>query len=144
MNFDPNRRKRTVWFTPFPLTLAILLCVISANAMERFAALSMLESGDDDFAYGKCKEISRYQIRPEAWAATTSAPISQATNSAVALDVARVILAKRCASFEKQHGRPPTDFEFYVLWNAPAQIGNPSPVVRARAERFVNLVERKE
>jgi hypothetical protein len=126
------------------LVVAGLLQAGTAVAMDRFAALSMIESGDNDHAEGKEKEVSRYQIRRELWLATTNAPLSQATNAAVALGVAQAIAAKRCTEFEAKHGRPPTDFEFYVLWNAPAQIDNPSPAVRSRAERFVNLVRKQE
>ena len=138
------RRERTAWFVHFSLALAILLCVSRANAIERFAALSMLESGDDDFALGKYLEISRYQIRPGVWQQVTSVPVCQATNSVVALGVAQAVAAKCCQDFERLHGRPPTDFEFYVMWNAPAQIDNPSRAVRERAKRFVNLIQKKD
>ena len=36
-----------------------------AGAMDRFTALSQIESGDNDFAVGRVGEISRYQIRRE-------------------------------------------------------------------------------
>jgi len=49
----------------------------------------------------------------------TNAPISQATNAVVALAVAQAIARERCQAFEALHGCPATDFEFYVLWNAP-------------------------
>ncbi len=104
----------------------------------------MIESGDDDFAHGQHTEVSRYQIRRELWLATTNAPINQATNPAVALAVAQAITAKRCQLFEARYGRAPTDFEFYILWNAPTQIDNPSRAARARATRFVNLMEKKD
>ena len=45
----------------------------------------------------------------------------------------------RCAAFERALHRPPTDFEFYILWNAPAQVQRPSKAVSKRAERFSNL-----
>jgi hypothetical protein len=89
-------------------------------------------------------EVSRFQIQRDAWLAVTNLPVSQATNAAVALNVAQTIAAKRCGKFEKEHGRPPTDFEFYVLWNAPRQVDKPSRAVRERAERFVNLVQKKD
>lgn len=127
-----------------PLFLACLPWAGSAFAMDRFAALSMVESGDDDFANGRHTEVSRFQIRREVWLQTTNAPISEATNAAVARAVAEMIAAKRCQNFEKNHGRAPTDFEFYVLWNSPAQIDNPGRAVRARATRFVNLVQKKD
>ena len=104
----------------------------------------MIESADDDFAHGRHTEVSRYQIRRELWLATTNASISQATNPAVALAVAQAIMAKRCQLFEARYGRAPTDFEFYILWNAPTQIDNPGRAARARATRFVNLMEKKD
>ena len=127
----------------FPLILSGLLWAGSAGAMERFAALSMIESGDDDFARGRHTEVSRFQIQRKVWCLTTNAPVTEATNTALALAVAQTIAQERCQSFEKQHGRPPTDFEFYVLWNSPAQINNPGRVVSERAQRFVNLVKKE-
>jgi hypothetical protein len=124
-----------------------MLCLFWAGgalAMDRFAALSMIESGNDDFAHGRHTEISRFQIQREVWLQATNAPVGSATNAAVARAVAEMIAAKRCQDFEKKRGRAPTDFEFYVLWNAPAQVDKPVPAVRARAERFANLVEKKD
>ena len=114
------------------------------SAMERFAALSMIESGDDDLAHGMYTEVSRFQIRSEVWQQTTNTPISEATNAAVARAVAQMVAQKRCEAFEKKYGRTPTDFEFYVLWNSPAQINNPGRVVRERAQRYVNLVQKTD
>jgi hypothetical protein len=50
----------------------------------------------------------------------------------------------RLAQFEQTHRRMPNDFEFYVLWNAPAEVDHPVPCVVERAQRFVNLVRRDE
>jgi hypothetical protein len=52
-------------------------------------------------------------------------------------------MQERCAAFERTLHRPPTDSEFYILWNAPAQIDRPGKVVLRRAERFCNLVNRR-
>jgi hypothetical protein len=49
-------------------------------------------------------------------------------------------MQQRCATFEHTAHRPPTDTEFYILWNAPAQIQRPGKTVLGRAERFCNLV----
>jgi hypothetical protein len=136
-----KRASRFAWILFF---LSGLLWSGSALAMDRFAALSMIESGDYDFARGQHTEVSRYQIRREVWMQATNAPLELATNAAVALDVARVIAEKRCLEFEKKHGRTPTDFEFYVLWNAPTQIDNPGRAVRKKAERFVNLIQKPD
>jgi len=107
----------------------------------------MLESGDDDTAVGPVGEVSRYQIKPAIWNAT--APGREPADPHVALDVAQAIMRDRCAAFEKRFRRTATDFEFYVLWNAPAHLIGPdaggvvSRLVAARAERFCNLVERR-
>lgn len=96
----------------------------------------MLETGDNDYAIGRCGEISRFQIRAQYW------PGGNPHNPTAALAVARNIMHARVERFEQTHGRLPTNFEFYVLWNAPAEVDHPVPCVAERARRFVNLVER--
>jgi hypothetical protein len=118
--------------------LAALGVVVTASGMTRWEALSMLETGDRDCAVGRCGEISRYQIRAELW------PGGNPQNSKAALTVARSIMQDRIQHFQKTHGRSPSDFEFYVLWNAPAQVDHPVSCVVERAQRFVNLVQRDE
>lgn len=108
--------------------------------MDRFLALSQIESGDNDFAVGQAGEISRFQIRRELWQQLTHLPLSQATNSAIAYNVAKSIALARSESFRQQYNRPPTDLEFYILWNAPGEIDHPSHRVRYRAELYANLV----
>ena len=106
-----------------------------ASAMDRWAALSMIESGDDDQAVGTCGEISRFQILRKLW------PGGDPQNIQVALTAAQEIMRPRLAAFQQSHQHMPTDFEFYVLWNAPLQTDHPSAVVAERAQRFANLVE---
>ena len=119
--------------------IALAACV-PLQAMDRWAALSQIESGDNDCAVGAAGEISRFQLRLELW--QERAPHAASWEKPdEALAVAQDLMNERCSRFEKAYHRPPTDFEFYVLWNAPAQIGRPSRVVRERAERFCNLVE---
>ena len=110
--------------------------------MDRWNALSQIESGDDDHAVGSAGEISRYQIKPVLWRryAPTSADW---TNPTHALSVARQAMQERCAAFERAMHRLPTDTEFYILWNAPAQIDRPGKAVLDRAKRFCNLVDRQ-
>jgi len=112
----------------------VLILSTNALAMDRWAALAMLESGDEDDTVGPAGEVSRYQIRPELW------PSGNPQDPHVALANARQIMTPRIAAFEQSHGRAPNDFEFYVLWNAPAEINHPRPAVAARAQRFANLV----
>jgi hypothetical protein len=109
------------------------------EAMDRWTALSQIESGDDDRALGSAGEISRYQIKPEVWrryARTTA----DWTKPADALLVAKEAMQDRCTAFERSVHRSPTDFEFYILWNVPAQIQRPGKAVSRRAERFCNLI----
>lgn len=124
------------------MSLVILMCVCawipSAHAMNRWDALSMLESGNNDRAIGSLGEVSRYQIRPYLW------PGGNPDNASVALGVARKIMQRRITRFEQTHSRPPTNFEFYVLWNAPQEVNHPCRAVVRRAERFANLVQRPE
>jgi hypothetical protein len=119
----------------FVKTLFILL-ILSANAlgMDRWDALAMFESGGNDRVVGQAGEISRYQIRRELW------PGGNPLDACVALANAQRIMSPRLVAFERTHGRTPDDFEFYILWNAPAQINRPRPAVAERARRFVNLV----
>ena len=112
---------------------------LKVQAMDRWAALSQLETRDNDHAVGAAGEISRYQMKPRLWQryARSNADWKNPTE---ALAAAQEIMKERCANFERSYHRPATDFDFYVLWNAPAQIHRPGKAVRERAERFCNLV----
>ena len=59
----------------------------------------MLETGDNDYAVGRCGEISRFQIRAELW------PGGNPQNATGALAVARNIMQARVEQFEQTHGR---------------------------------------
>jgi hypothetical protein len=107
--------------------------------MDRWPALSQIESGDDDRAVGSAGEISRYQMSPEVWQ-RYAPPKAVWTKPEDALSVAKEAMQDRCTAFERSVHRLPTDLEFYILWNAPAQIQRPSKAVSGRAERFCNLI----
>lgn len=127
----------------FALLLSVVGLCFTASAFDRWAALSQIESGDNDKAVGRMGEISRYQILPDVWDAFAP-ETADWENPKDALKVAKEAMKKRCANFEKSHGRAPTDFEFYVLWNAPGQIEQPGSVVSERAKRFCNLLTKNE
>jgi hypothetical protein len=112
---------------------------LKVQAMDRWAALSQLETRDDDNAVGTAGEISRYQIKPTLWRRYARSDANW-KNATEALAAARELMKERCTRFESTYNRLPTDFEFYVLWNAPSQIKRPRKVVRERAERFCRLV----
>jgi len=124
---------------------ALWLSLGCLAAMDRWSALSMIESGDNDRAIGPGGEVSRYQLKPAVWSRLAPAD-SNPADPRDALAVTQAIMRDRCAVFENRFHRPPTDFEFYVLWNAPAQLigmntrAAVSQTVADRAHRFSNLV----
>lgn len=125
-------------FSTLVCVAVVWAAVSTAFGMDRWSALSMLESGNNDYAVGQRGEISRYQIMPALW------PGGNPQNGQEALAAAQEIMNVRLSHFEKAHGRPATDFEFYILWNAPWQMNHPSKAVAERAQRFSNLVQRAE
>ena len=124
--------------------IALLLVLLPACAfgMDRSAALSMLETGDNDRAVGSAGEISRYQVRKMEWRSVTNSP--NYSDSETAKKVMLHIMDKRIQAFRARFGRAPSDFEYYALWNAPSQAmeGKISRTVAARCERFANLCAR--
>jgi hypothetical protein len=116
---------------------------LSVEAMDRWSALSQIETRDNDNAVGSAGEVSRFQIKPTLWR-RYAALDADWKNPVEALATAQELMKDRCAQFQRAYNRQPTDFEFYVLWNAPAQIERPRRVVRERAERFCRLVLRDE
>jgi len=108
----------------------------SALGMDRWTALSMIESGNNDRAVGSLGEVSRFQIRPELW------PGGNPRDFSTALAAAREIMDERLSHFRSGHKRDATDLEFYILWNAPWQVDHPSHIVKNRANRYINLLQR--
>jgi hypothetical protein len=116
---------------------------------KRLFALAMIETGENDREIGGQGEISRYQLSPEVWKSYTAS--QDYTDPEVSLQVASHHWNYLANYFKKKTGREPDDFDMYVMWNTRfgyyARKGfskqEISPVVRERAERFVNLVNRK-
>ena len=113
-----------------------------------FFALGMIESGNDDLGIGSAGEVSRYQIHPSVWKNYCGSRDYQ--NPEVSLQVARRHWNYLTRYFRDKTRRAPTSFDMYVLWNTrfghyarkgfdPDRL---APVVRGRAQRFVNLVSR--
>lgn len=116
---------------------------------KRLDALGMIETGNNDREIGGAGEISRYQIHPIVWRSYSKSV--DYVNPEVSLQVARQHWSYLAGYFKDKTGREPDDFDMYVLWNtrygyyarrgfSPTQI---SPVVQDRAQRFVNLVNRR-
>ena len=111
-------------------------------------ALGMIESGNDDRGIGPAGEVSRFQIHPAVWKSYSTS--TDYRNPEVSARVARQHWDFLTNYFRASAGREPTTFDMYVLWNTrfghyarkgfePARL---SAVVRDRAHRFVNLVNR--
>jgi hypothetical protein len=116
---------------------------------RRLLALAMIETGDNDREIGGAGEISRYQLSPAVWKSYTTSHDYE--DPEVSLQVAWQHWSHLANYFNQKTGHEPDDFDMYVLWNTRfgyyAHKGfsrhEISPVVRDRAERFVNLVNRK-
>ena len=121
------------------LGLLIVLFPMLSLGMDRMSALSMLETGNNDKMVGRAGEISRYQILKTEWKSITSSTHYQ--DFTLAREVTLKLLDQRVEKFTRVYHRGPSDFEFYVLWNAPAQVlqGRISRIVAGRATRFANL-----
>ena len=132
--------------------LILLLCLASMPAMSqdarRLAALSQIESGDNDRAVGKAGEVSRYQIMPGVWRAYSR---SRQYQDAI---VARRVACAHISYLERYWPvtqRPMTNIDLYILWCTRhgyyARHGfDPKSVakrIRERAQRFANLVDQK-
>jgi hypothetical protein len=121
----------------------------STPVSKRLLALAMIETGGNDREIGGAGEISRYQLSPTVWKCYTSS--DDYSDPEVSVQVAWQHWTYLANYFKQKTGREPNDFDMYVLWNTRfgyyahkgfSQHGI-SAVVRDRAERFVNLVNRK-
>ncbi|HTG44407.1 MAG TPA: hypothetical protein VK633_07725 [Verrucomicrobiae bacterium] len=126
--------------------LLLALSLLSAQGgLSELEAISMIESGNNDRAIGGAGEISRFQIMPRVWKTYTASRAYQ--NIEVSRRIARKHLTYLETMFQSQTGRPPTDFDRYVLWNAGptyyARVGfvpgRVHRIIRERANRYVNL-----
>jgi hypothetical protein len=116
---------------------------------KRLNALGMIETGNNDQAIGSAGEISRYQLSPPVWRSYSRSMDYE--NPGLALQVARQHWSFLAAYFKEKTGRTPSDFDMYVLWNTRygyyARKGFSKQqlcaVVQDRAQRFVNLVNRR-
>lgn len=132
---------------PLPAPVAPVADNPGVLDQRRRFALGMIETGNHDDEIGGAGEVSRYQIMPSVWRHYSSSQHYQ--NPETSLEVAQRHWSALYAGFKQQARREPTDFDMYVLWNThygyyAGKGFNPdrlNPVVRDRAQRFVNLVE---
>ena len=121
--------------------LLFVLCPMMSFGMDRLAALSMIETGNNDRMVGRAGEISRYQILKREWRSVTNS--TRYTDPQVAKAVTLALIDRRVQAFQATYNRPPTNFEFYALWNAPGQVleRRVSRTVAERCRRYANLCE---
>ena len=126
------------------LALLLTMAPMLGFGMDRLAALSMIETGNNDRMVGRAGEISRYQILKSEWRSVTNS--TRYADPTTARSVTGQLMARREQRFRALYRRHPTDFEIYALWNAPGQVfnGRLSPVVSERCRRYANLCERPE
>jgi hypothetical protein len=126
--------------------IILVLGVLSAEAgLSKLEAISMIETGNNDWAVGQAGEVSRYQIKPLVWKRYSHS--TAYTDAELSTWVADQHMAYLEQLFQRRTGRQPTDFDRYVLWNAGpnyyARVGfsadRVNTVIRDRASRFVNL-----
>jgi hypothetical protein len=123
--------------------------VVRGPDAKRLFALGMIETGNDDREVGSDGEVSRYQIQPVVWKTYTTS--TEYRNPEVALSVARQHWNFLAKYFKDRAGREPDDFDMYILWNTRFgyysrkgfEQGKVSLIIQDRAQRFVNLVNRK-
>lgn len=118
-------------------------------AMDRFAALAMIESGDCDVCTGRDGEVSRFQITTALWHQYSRLPLSAARNPFTALNVAKEIMARRQTRLLAIQHSAISPQEFYLLWSRPARLLSKRFFTLSRAEwdraqRFANLVNHHE
>jgi hypothetical protein len=132
---------------------------------RRLAALAMVESGCGselacraDRLVGRAGEVSRYQILPAVWRQHHRPAAGGSRDArwcfrdpALAKAVAERVMDSRTATFVGATRRRPSDFEWYVIWNAPGAFARAgyaahrlSPAVQERARRFSNLMMSEE
>jgi hypothetical protein len=139
---------------------ALMVCAVivlpQARSMELREALGHFESGATtwtrsaaDAKIGSRKEVSRFQILPSVWNHYSTS--KDFRNPDVAWSVAEKILAERRNHFVRATGREWDPMDLYIMWNAPGVYervkwdrSRVSPVVLERAQRFANLMGRKE
>ena len=129
------------------ILLLAIICVCSfcsaAELSNRFAALSQIESADNNLARGKAGERGRFQESKSVFHEFNPSLCWKnfhfLTNADFALASAQIVMVTRQLDFRKQFHRSPTDAEWYLLWHCPARVNHPSRKDKDIAQRFANL-----
>ena len=127
--------------------MSILTTIASPTLDLYLEAISEIESGGRDNVVGAAGEVSRYQILPAVWRATTKLPIERAAyRKGTAKAIARKILIARMREFERRFGRNPGASEIWLLWNAPTMVYEKQLIDARRqviADRFAGIIRQR-
>ena len=121
------------------------MSMIAVITAIHLAALSQIESGDNDHARGAAGEVSRYQITPQLWECELwGKPFSlcHPEKDEIAREVATSVWYRAVSAFRLVQHRDPTLPEMYLLWHRPGRVLAPHPKELDRAKRFENLFNR--
>ncbi len=156
---------RFVWFVL--IMLGALLVIHGCSGMDRWAALSMIESGDNDYAVGKSGEVSRYQISKQDWV-KYSIDVRRQSDDSFFLKISPInkqdahMVAMLVMLDNYQQIKPTypfgisdegkllpndiSDYQFALLWHCPGRLQSHALTASDcdYAQRFYNLVHKEE
>src|SRR5260370_2206326 len=110
------------WLLVLPIRMRLSLIIttvalgfevsLKVQAMDRWSALSQIETRDNDCVIGAAGEISRYQIKPKLWQRYARSDANW-KNPAEALVAAQDLMKQRRAHLQRCYHRHPTDLDFF-------------------------------
>jgi hypothetical protein len=130
-------------------SISAAVAIAFADQMAYLRPLSMLETGNDDYAIGAVGERSRYQIRKSTWRKYTKYSfIDYASNAQIAAVIATAHMEDLRNSLTTAYGgREPSPAQLYCAWNMGLTgfrrrrylVSRCPAAVQERAERYANL-----
>ena len=99
------------------------------------AALSAIETGDNDLARGRHGEVSRWQCLPRYYHGKHPMDPGEAAG------VVWWVWQQRADKFVSRAHRPPTEHELAYLWHCPSRMSHPTRSDRDYARRFKAVYE---
>jgi hypothetical protein len=124
------------------------VAIAFADHMAYLRPLSMLETGNNDYAVGSVGERSRWQIRETTWRKYTKISFGRAINPNIAAVVASAhVQYLRDKLTTAYGGREPSPAQLYCAWNMGLTgfrrrqylVSRCPAAVQERAERYANL-----
>ncbi len=125
--------------------------LVSIITAIHLAALSQVESGDQDAAVGAQGEVSRYQMMPGVVSAALEKHpdlrgvrlvLGWETDAPLTRRIALSIWQRRLINFQMVYQRSPTLPELYLCWHRPGRVIDPTRAEFERGLRFGNVVRK--